>query len=385
MKHRNNAIWYGVLLACFLFPLMFCTASMRWKEDKRPRPSSTEKCRTNQTAYAVVVVAAVGQGHTPLKPPVLWASVANKRSYVMKHGYALYVVPSPLTHRPTAWDKVVALQAVLRFVRYLEWIWLVDADTLITNMDIDLDYIVVLAAHHKQLSGKVVDVILSCDNNGINTGSMFLRRSNWTLSFLDTVWNVGFKTDVPNLEAVWEQAAIRFLYDNDKSVADHVLLIPQPLINAFPPPGADAHLRPFKDGDLLLHLVAGHKDLLMKFSCNMSVNMDASCPTSSRVRSLGYCPRAVYSPDDYAYSILPLHPPPLWMPMVDGSKRITLTQGTGEPIRPSNASTWLGFPSIASEQMDLWLSVPLLNDAGTLGKCNPGWPLEWPLTGAQCN
>lgn len=76
--------------------------------------------------FALVMLVAYNQPHAS------WVntSIANKRSYAARHGYAFEVFAESDTGRPAAWSKLVALLHVLGRME-AEWVVWVDLDTVI--------------------------------------------------------------------------------------------------------------------------------------------------------------------------------------------------------------------------------------------------------------
>ena len=168
-------------------------------------------------------------------PDLLWASVANKRAYTDLHGYALYVVPAPLqTLRPAAsWDKLAAVQAVFEAHPEHEWVWALDLDTFVLNLDSGVEHIIALADHQRRAHGRGVELIVARDCNGINAGSMLVRRSAWTSYLLERMWSDEWRS-VPDVDIWWEQAVLMHLHATDADVQERTLFVPQRTLNAYP-------------------------------------------------------------------------------------------------------------------------------------------------------
>ena len=165
---------------------------------------------------------------------LLWASVANKRAYADLHNYALYVVPAPLQRlrSQAVWDKLAALHAVFEAHPEHEWLWMLDLDTFVVNLDRHLEDVVALAEHQQRAHNRTVDLMIARDCNGINAGSMLLRRSAWTARLLARMWSDEWAS-VPNLEKWQEQAVLAHLHATDADVRDHTLFAPQRAFNAY--------------------------------------------------------------------------------------------------------------------------------------------------------
>jgi hypothetical protein len=91
-------------------------------------------------------------------------------------------------------------------------------------------------------------LLISGDHNGINAGSFFLRRSNWTENIFLDLW-----LDPFYIESNWpgkEQDAIIHMIDHHKFIREHVGILPQRIINAYSEGGEEMRWHP---GDLVVH------------------------------------------------------------------------------------------------------------------------------------
>jgi hypothetical protein len=165
---------------------------------------------------------------------LLWASVANKRAYADHHNYGLYVVPAPLqTLRTRAvWDKLAAMQAVFAAHPEHEWVWMLDLDTFVVNLDRHVEDVVALAEHQQRAHNRTVDLMIARDCNGINAGSMLLRRSAWTARLLERWWSDEWRT-VANFEMWQENAVLVHMHNTDADVREHTLVVPMRAFNAY--------------------------------------------------------------------------------------------------------------------------------------------------------
>lgn len=98
-------------------------------------------------------------------------SIENKRRYCAAHGFE-FVIAQNLRHGRTArWDKVMLLMQLLSRYEWLHW---VDLDTLLMNMKRKpFDFL-----------DPAFDLHIAKDANGLNTGSFYMRSSQWSKAFL---------------------------------------------------------------------------------------------------------------------------------------------------------------------------------------------------------
>lgn len=139
----------------------------------------------------------------------LTKSYIDKRGYAERHGYQFFWWFGSLDRkRPPAWSKVLAILRIFEEQPTIRWVWAVDTDTIITNHSITLWSVIAKSlALTPQRRRHSIDLILSTDLHGMNTGSFFIRHSEWSIAFLKEVYNNDWK-DTPSLERLWEQAAI---------------------------------------------------------------------------------------------------------------------------------------------------------------------------------
>jgi len=124
-------------------------------------------------------------------------SATNKRKYSEKHGYACIVGKKILdTNRAAAWSKIMMIKKLLRSY---DWIFWTDADSLIMNMNVNLEDLI-----HKHLNK---DTILTKGvSSPINTGQWLIKNSKWSHELLDKIW-----CDTPGCflkNNPWEQGSL---------------------------------------------------------------------------------------------------------------------------------------------------------------------------------
>lgn len=168
----------------------------------------------------------------------------SHRRYCRRHGYAFACETTGFdASRKPHWSKILFLRKHLPQFDWLVWL---DADTLIMNPAIPA---------HSFLADDV-DLIISEDWKGINTGVMFIRNTPWSLGFLDRIWDqTGF------FDHGWaEQAALRHLLSISAVDRQHVRVVPHTQFNTYPPD--------YRQGDFLLHFsgLPDRLSLMRKYS-----------------------------------------------------------------------------------------------------------------------
>lgn len=105
--------------------------------------------------------------------------------------------------RPIAWSKILLVK---KYLSSYDYVWLVDADTIIMNPEIRLEQIISENIQHDR------DVLVSRDISGeINTGSVFFKNTLYCSELIDLIYS---QTQFINDE-YWEQTAFNHIYNND--------------------------------------------------------------------------------------------------------------------------------------------------------------------------
>jgi hypothetical protein len=171
---------------------------------------------------------------------------SNRERYIKLHkgiDYFHQIEADPFT-RLLPWQKI---KDYSKIKAGHEWVWLLDSDAFIMNAEISgLAVIRFHLAKEAKISPRKIDIILCKDMNGINTGSLFIRSSEWTDTFINRWVSYENDTTIHNHHIWWEQAAFIQMYQRDElNLRSHVLIIEQRKINSYP--GA------YRDGDFVLH------------------------------------------------------------------------------------------------------------------------------------
>lgn len=170
-----------------------------------------------------------------------WMSMSNKYEYATKHSYDLiwnFTAPTAPSNYAKHWDKLDmirdATQDTLSGKKQYEWLWMLDYDTIITNPSITIEKIIEESLQLAESQGKPrdqINLILTRDCEPLNTGSMFIRVSPWTLSFLRE-WKTGLQPKTPNRT---EQDVLRdMLLDDVHDMVGSSVVVPQTWFNAYP-------------------------------------------------------------------------------------------------------------------------------------------------------
>lgn len=171
------------------------------------------------------------------------------------------------------WSKGPIIADAFKKYPEAKWAWWLDVDALIMNPEIDLaSHLLAPNAMFSRLKKgedfflrgnpqdtsaifktprtpdtSKINLIITGDANGINAGSIFFRRCEWTDMFLD-LWldPVYIEYDFPSRE----QDTIIHMIKHHKFIKDHVGIVPQRLINAYM---FDNDNRRWQPNDFLVH------------------------------------------------------------------------------------------------------------------------------------
>ena len=92
-----------------------------------------------------------------------------------------------------------------KYLPYYDFLFYVDVDTIITNVDVKLEDIVDYG----------YDQILAADRNGLNCGVWLIRNTPWSMWFLDEMWaQEQFVHPSTFVLFHYEQRAMHFLYQS---------------------------------------------------------------------------------------------------------------------------------------------------------------------------
>ncbi|KAF8923213.1 galactosyl transferase GMA12/MNN10 family-domain-containing protein [Dissophora ornata] len=173
-------------------------------------------------------------------------SAENKRDYATKHGYDFVARAAEFAQeehrgRRLVWGKIGAIQKVLP---HYEWLFWMDMDAVIADMDKDLRDIIRMAEERSENEKKEISLIVArpVKDKMLNAGVMLIKNTDWSRRFLNEVqtkvdW---YRKSSYEQAAIWEVmsdpkwASGVYLYNKD----DHTM-------NTFP--------KMYKVGDFIIH------------------------------------------------------------------------------------------------------------------------------------
>jgi len=118
--------------------------------------------------------------------------------------------------REPAWYKLLLIKKLMleKDFDYLFWY---DIDSQIINHDIKLEYFI-----EKHFTDPNIDLILPQDRTTFNTGTMFMRKSDFIIELMTRTW------DNPNNfdRSFWDQTSMEELYKRDESIQSKIQILP---------------------------------------------------------------------------------------------------------------------------------------------------------------
>jgi hypothetical protein len=133
-------------------------------------------------------------------------TIPNKESYCKKHNYDFKYHKGRLSDRHPGWDKILYIKEIMSTNEYDYVVW-VDNDAYITNKEIRFDFICnenpskKLMIASEDTNRGITSLNPNLDYNQlhnlriVNTGVMILKNDDWTINFLNTVWNTKSNTN----------------------------------------------------------------------------------------------------------------------------------------------------------------------------------------------
>ncbi|KAI5195632.1 hypothetical protein E4T38_08932 [Aureobasidium subglaciale] len=193
--------------------------------------------------------------------------IENRQEYADWHGYTFYQVDFDELDfsGPVVWKKILAIQKAFAAHPEAEWIWWLDLDAIIMTPNVALstyllhpsvlekrllkDVVVKHTPHNgSSVAAEDVNLIIAQDHNGLNAGSLFLRRGAWTRMLLDA-WTDPYVIEHHKDKGKEQDALIHFVKEYDE-VLNHTGFVDQHIMNAYHVGGE--HMK-WQEGDICVH------------------------------------------------------------------------------------------------------------------------------------
>lgn len=205
-----------------------------------------------------IVILSASNNKTESEQYMLERALLNRQEYCNMHGYTcrfinLDDVDDGKHH--IVWAKIKAIEEVFETDNDVEWVWWMDTDMILLNPYIELgEHLLGERAlvdrltygrpirapdasfkgerYHDEGDIKASDIhmLLTQDFFGINAGSFFLRKSQFSKFLLDLWYDQHF---IDKNYVFREQQALNHLLRSHKTVLEHTGLYPQRLFNSY--------------------------------------------------------------------------------------------------------------------------------------------------------
>lgn len=126
-----------------------------------------------------------------------WLVISNKNRYAAKQSYDIVWDFERNDKYGKDWDRLTSMEKIikakLRGENDYEWIWWTDYDLIITNSSITLESVVdgALARIENKAHRSEIDIIMTPDCFPMNSGSLLVRTTQWSLDWIREMWRQG--------------------------------------------------------------------------------------------------------------------------------------------------------------------------------------------------
>ena len=170
-----------------------------WNESEQPK---------------IAVVSLFNDRHLGLAE-ITWN---NKLNYAKKHGYSAFAKTDNFSTEQVHFDKFVHILDIMKRYAFIEWIWWLDNDAMITNFDIKVADLVDPEYH----------IIMPTDIAALNTGSFIVRNSPQVREWLEFL--LSKKAEYKNDKKWFEQQAVIDFYPKFQHLFK---IVPQQWLNSY--------------------------------------------------------------------------------------------------------------------------------------------------------
>ena len=161
----------------------------------------------------------------------------TKENYCNKYDYKFINLNISLDlSRPIPWSKILIIE---QNIDVYDWIFYSDADSLIMNPSIKLE----------SLIDDNYDLIITRDQNNLNSGNFLLKNSEWSKNFLKDIYEQKQYINHP----WWENMAIIDLYDNNQNIRDKTKILDVRSMNSY--------VNNYQKGDFIIHFAGSQGNI----------------------------------------------------------------------------------------------------------------------------
>ena len=169
------------------------------RRDGRTSDGHHEASKVTSPPILMVTGSVPFACENPSGDHVLLKSIKNKMDYCTLHtGITMFYNLAHMSDEMTGfWSKLPLLRELMLARPDVEWLWWIDSDAVITNMEFNLpmerykDYNLIVPGWEE-------NVYVKKSWLGLNAGIFFLRNCQWSLDFLDEWAQMGPKGPIRN-------------------------------------------------------------------------------------------------------------------------------------------------------------------------------------------
>jgi len=157
-------------------------------------------------------------------------AIKIKENYCNYHNYDFIFIRDDETQDPNGWLKLYYL---IKYIEKYDYIFLSDADVIITNRDKRIEDIINLYNCSNYCC------LITTDYNSINTGNIIWRNCPLSIEIINKVFNmrndtIRYSLKLPfNPKGIYEQPSFIYYYNNNKNYRKVINIIPQYVMNSY--------------------------------------------------------------------------------------------------------------------------------------------------------
>jgi hypothetical protein len=175
----------------------------------------------------------------------------NHAAYAAKHNYQIVDASDWIdSSRPPAWSKIKAVKRLFTDPAYdCDWVVWLDSDTLVMNSNIKLESLIP--------ADESANLVITEDHSFMfSSGVWMMRKSEWSVKFLEEWWNSKGYVRSAGLSLSGDNAAFGHLVQqrvnsDQKSGTQHILVPPRCNLNSFAVFLTDTQLLALQDPEKL--------------------------------------------------------------------------------------------------------------------------------------
>lgn len=167
---RNALFMWALLAVVSLAVCTFLLVNVRLASDVTSvRERSAAGCQVERAVARprIAIVTAA----TPDRISMYQPATNSKQCYALRHGYDFIFDTNAATSSLNPWWRKV--MATKKYLPFYDWVFWMDADTLVTNYTVRLEWFL-------PENDADTHLVVTDHNIALNDGAFFLRNSDWS-------------------------------------------------------------------------------------------------------------------------------------------------------------------------------------------------------------